>query len=623
MCLGTTVTCRSCRRDAIIFYPGGRCGEVKPFPSWHRIRGHTRRIRRCLDCIRSHRDALSQTLERENALFRRDYRRMKSLRQYSRGERSHPLPDEEVHLQSNGEFRLQRDDLLPAEDIHLQTDEVFTADRDHPIIISSPSPISAEDQRRMDEFAAYVRADREANLRPAEELTSGQSTTQIDYWGEYQAGRRLHPYDHGSTDGQLELLIFHTEAQLHPQDEILASIEERMEECYQRQADIDATGRAISAEDQGYTYGLIRFAFDNQQAIYHETESVENDLDVAEYEPLPAHEEAADYREHEEPEISFYEWTLRSYEEDPSHNSHCSTESALKEDLDHYEWYLFQYSTELQANDFRRRRAEISNRLYDFGPGNLDGLPFQQWLAAENQLREIHGMNQATCQTEVLEQYWQEVLYYECNEIQEEYFRSRIRYFEDNRREFYGHAHDEHCPMIDRLRSLRKDTEKMMDWADEQHPQLFSVQWKLGQICKISTRCIAIEVEPSDEQWQHMLEVGREAVRQMRETHHAVSQVPTTREVSWNELYSQLSQGWEAQHDTAIGDVDESEAEDEEPPRVRSNFPAQDSRGEFDEVAESDEPGAWLDFNQGEATPQWSSCGELGEYGDEGNEEDL
>jgi hypothetical protein len=39
MCLGTVVACRSCQREAILFYPGGRCGEVEPFPSWHRICG--------------------------------------------------------------------------------------------------------------------------------------------------------------------------------------------------------------------------------------------------------------------------------------------------------------------------------------------------------------------------------------------------------------------------------------------------------------------------------------------------------------------------------------------------------------------------------------------------------
>jgi hypothetical protein len=114
MCLGTTVACRSCQREAILFYPGGRCGEVEPFPSWHRIRGHFRRIRRCHDCIQSHQGALRR--EREN--FIRDSRRAKSLRQYFRGERAHPLPDEEYHLRSQGRYRLERFDLVF--DVHSQ-----------------------------------------------------------------------------------------------------------------------------------------------------------------------------------------------------------------------------------------------------------------------------------------------------------------------------------------------------------------------------------------------------------------------------------------------------------------------------------------------------------------------
>ena len=31
MCLGTVVVCRSCQREVIFFYPGGKCGEVSRF----------------------------------------------------------------------------------------------------------------------------------------------------------------------------------------------------------------------------------------------------------------------------------------------------------------------------------------------------------------------------------------------------------------------------------------------------------------------------------------------------------------------------------------------------------------------------------------------------------------
>ena len=195
MCLGTTATCRSCKREAIRFYPGGRCDEVKPFPAWHRIRGHTRRVRRCPDCIRTHEDSFSDELEERNARFRRVYRRMKTFNRYCRGEQANPLPDDE-----------------------------FTRDRDHPVIVDGESS-NGRNERRMDgtsqhmlrrhSFAFRQHFSPPTNTMPTQvsftqEVVAEHNSTQIDHLGEYQAFRRLYPFD--STAAMEELAVFRAEA---------------------------------------------------------------------------------------------------------------------------------------------------------------------------------------------------------------------------------------------------------------------------------------------------------------------------------------------------------------------------------------------------------------------------
>ncbi len=171
MCLGTTVICRSCRRGAVRFYPGGRCGEMKPFPAWHRIRGHTRRVRRCPDCIRTHEDSFSDELEEINARFRRVYRRMKTFNRYCRGERANPLPEEE-----------------------------FTRDQVHPVIFDGESS-NGRNGRRIEDSTDQVSLGRETfafrqhftslhddiptQVSFEKEPVSVLSSNQCDYWREY------------------------------------------------------------------------------------------------------------------------------------------------------------------------------------------------------------------------------------------------------------------------------------------------------------------------------------------------------------------------------------------------------------------------------------------------------
>jgi hypothetical protein len=63
--------------------------------------------------------------------------------------------------------------------------------------------------------------------------------------------------------------------------------------------------------------------------------------------------------------------------------------------------------------------------------------------------------------------------------------------------------------------------------------------------------------------------MGREAVRQMRES---IRQEPATRDVNWNQLFAQLSEGWEVQDHSAVDDMDETDAEDETTPSLHSRF---------------------------------------------------
>ncbi|PMD12147.1 hypothetical protein NA56DRAFT_37980, partial [Hyaloscypha hepaticicola] len=582
MCLGTTITCRSCRREDIRFYPGGKCGEVKPFPAWHRIRGHTRRVRRCPECIRIRDYSFPDELEERNARFRRVYRRMKTLNRYCRGEQANPLPDEE-----------------------------FARYLEHPVIIDEEHGLG-QNERRMDEPSQHVLRRDSFPLRRhfgqppngifTQEAATVHNSTQIASWREYQAGQRFHAFN--SLAAVEEPRVFRAEAELHSEDAVLARTVEHMEPCIRRQERVEAIEEVNDADL------LIRDSFDTHMGLYRSPECQEEVLNADEDDRLPDYEdyeETADYyREHEEPEVSFYEWTIRSYEEDETHNVGFPTENALDEDLNHYEWYLRNFGTELQLNDFRLRRAEIANGYFDFISEKFNHVSFQQWLLEYNLRQEIRGQNQVTSTIEALELYWRDVLEDECDELQEEFHRSRTRWFEECRREFYGHARDEYSPLIERLRSLRAECERTTDWNNEHYFNLASVRENMGRICSILTTRIAMEREPTDEQWQRILETGREAVRQMRET---MRQEPATREVNWNQLFAQLSEGWEVQHHSAVGDMDESEAEDVRTPRLHSRFLQQAPVAELDDYSEGEEVESWQDCSHEEAEPEWSSIG--------------
>ena len=590
MCLGTTVTCRSCKREAVCFYPGGRCDEVKPFPAWHRIRGHTLRVRRCPDCIRTHEDSFSDDLEERNARFRRVYRRMKTFNRYCRGEQANPLPDDE-----------------------------FNRNRDPPVTIDGERSLG-QNERMTDESTQQIRLRRESldfgqhfssphdgmptQIPFAQGAVSLRNSAQIDYLGEYQAFRRLYPFD--STAAMEELAVFRVEAELHPDDTVLARIVEHMEQCIERQERIEATDE-VNDVDLLYIYGIIRDMFDTQMGRYRSPECCE-EVDVDEDDPLPDYEddeETADYyREHEEPEVSFYEWTIRNYEANETYNIGFPTEDALDQDLNHYEWYLSNHSTQLQLNDFRLRRAEIANSYYEFNSEKFNHISFQQWLVDYNLRQEVRGQTQVTSAIEALELYWDEILKDECDELQEEFHRSRTLWFEEYRREFYGHARDEHSPLIERLRGLRAECERIIDWNNEHYYHLASVRENMSHICSILTTRIAMEREPTNEQWQRILEMGREAVRQIRE---AMRHEPATRDVNWHQLFAQLSEGWEVQGDSAIDDMDESETEQERTPRLRSRFLQQAPVTEFDDYSEGEETEPWQDCSHEEAAPEWSS----------------
>ncbi|KAE9372505.1 hypothetical protein N431DRAFT_466749 [Stipitochalara longipes BDJ] len=554
MCQGTVISCRSCRQEAVHFYSGGRCGEAKPFPSWHTIRGHTRKVRRCHNCIQSHRRALVRA--QEDSI--RDARRAKSLGQYLRRERRHPLPDEESHLQSNGNYILQTFDLVSEDGAEVE------ADANQDSITQSPHQVSDAEQ----------------------------DTTEINYWDEYQAGRRLHPFN--NIAAQEEFLFFRSVAQACPENEILALLMDRLEECLARQVHMNMTGRALNVNDQHYVFGHIRFEFDQQMATLSQippgSSGAEYPTGSLQATPIGSNEEDEDYREPEPPEVSFYDWTIRSCQQDTIHNEGLSTQDALERDLDNYDWYLRQYCTDLQANDFRRRRAEIANREYDFDHVNLD-LPFSQWLTIENRVRIRNDTELLTCPIHALDVYCNEVIWEQTQEVRDAFADSRARHFEENRREFYGHTRDEHCQLIERLRGVRANTLQMVSWSEQKLPELINVQINLDQICQILTSRIAMEMEPTEEQWTRTLETGREAVREMKEA----KQVQPDRQNNWRHLYAELTENWDHEFETQVGDVD---GEIQEAPRVCSSFLGQELQGEPEvERSDSSEPGLWLNLD--------------------------
>jgi len=562
MCLGKTITCRSCRRKEIRFYPGGKCGEVEPFQSWHTIRGHTRKVRRCHDCIQSHRR--SQVRAQEDSI--RDARRAKSLRQYFRRERRHTLPDEEVHLQSNGEYVLHSFDLVSEDGAEVEA----VADQNSTAHLSSPQNPDGERD-------------------PAE----------INHWNDYQAGRRLYPFSDTAT--REEFLFFQSVAQRFPENETLALLMNRLEECFARQAHISSTGRSITEDDQQYMFESIRGQLGHQMAQLPMIEPVEPPTESFQAAIIDTDEKDEDYREPEAPEMSFYDWTLRSYEQDSTHNEGLSTQDALEQDLDNYDWYLRRYCTDLQVNDFYRRRMEIASRAFEFDHASLESVPFSQWLAIENRVRVRNGMCLITCPIQALDVFCSEIIWQQSQEVRDSFDDSRAQYFEQNRRDFYDYARDEKGLLIERLRGVTAGTLQMTLWVENNFTHLFNAQKSLDRVCQILTTRVAMEMEPTDEQWAEMLQAGQDAVKEIKE-----QQKQPVRENNWRNLYSQLTANWDHEFETQVGDVDDSDGDIHDALRVSSGFLGQEPQGES-QGSDFPEPGEWVDLGSAQADPDWSS----------------
>jgi hypothetical protein len=639
MCLGTTITCKSCRRETIIFYPGGKCGEVEPFPSWHRIRGHWRRIRRCYGCIQIHRRAVY----RENEEYLRHAERAKAVLQYFRGERSHPLPDDELrlcagcalhpdHLLLDGEqdmntnlggesprLRLSGDQSPGGESVQLfngqseqevvefldylglRRDAIHGRDwRITESIVENPECLTPElttpEQETSDGDEVLVVETPET--LPGESNVSEQETRQT-HWREFRAGRRLHPFDR--TGAEREFYIFRATARSHPENTILASVEQCMQQCITRQADIDATAREVTVEDQHYMFGPIALAFDHQQVLSRRFGLTVGFLEAEDddYSPDYRDEEYPECGDLEDQEFSFLQWTSTYYEGNSAYNMEYTTQEALDVDLDNYEWYLRNFGNEIRLDDFIRRHHEISTREFDFDPGYLNAPTFPQWLATENLVRQATGMDNVPSR-EALGLYWAAVINYTPAEIQEAADSARIRHFEETRRELYSHARNERCPLIERLRSLRAQAWQIMAWAHNEYPSLDYVQRSLDATCRFLTARIAIEREPTDEQWSRMQIMGRAAVELLRVT---MTEDSEGREVDWEALLVSMEEDGSEPEVVVVG-LDESDDDVEARVRAYQELRQRQQSG-LDGDSDDSESGVRLDI--GSEGPVFSS----------------
>ena len=480
----------------------------------------------------------SQVRSQEDAI--RDARRAKSLRQYFRRERRHPLPDEEVHLQSNGDYVLQPFDLVS------ENGGEGEADAGQDLTIQFP----------LDEV-----------------VEAEQHSVEDNYWGDYQNGRRLHPFSEiGARD---EFLFFQSVAQASPENETLILLVHRLEECLARQAHISVTGRSITEDDQQYIFENIRIQLDEEVSQLPTIDPAQHLPEPFEAVPINVEEEEEDYREPEAPEMLFYDWTLRSYEQESTHNEGLSTQDALEQDLDNYDWYLRRYCTDLQVNDFQQRRVEIATRAFEFDHPNLESLPFSEWLAVENQVRVRNGMERIERPVQALDIFCTEVIWQQSQEVRDAFADSRARHFEENRREFYGHARDDKCPLLERLKDVRARTLKMMSWVEDNLPDLLTAQTSLDRICCILTTRIAMEVDPTDEQWAEILDTGRKVMEEIKE-----ARKQPDRENNWRNLYSYLTENWDHESETQVGNVDDAEADGEihEALQVSSGFLSEETR---------------------------------------------
>lgn len=488
MCLGTTVTCLSCRKEVFSFYRGGRCGEKKPFPVWHRVRGRQKRIRRCRDCIvHDERAALQESYDyaREVDRAKAALEYLRGLSEYLRGERPCPTYEESPVVPSNVvQTPFDLDSLL---------DSYFDTLSEIRLIADTERALQGHDEH------------------PSRLAPSARQMMQSDNWREYLEGSRLHPFTPSQAERVDELvryMIGH-----NPENMSIHAIYTQMDQCVTLQSNIETTGRELNAEGRLYRFSQIALDLEFQlRLLYAELRGGPVTQRAQEQHSGDDNEED-DYREHEPPEISFQQWAFGQYRHDSTYNIDLSVEEALAVDVEGYEAYLHAYANNLQYSDFANLQRNLPRREFVFDPGELDGLSFSQWFTPEGpQYARHRGLVQLA-----LPDYWREVVTTLAEEIQQAAVRARTFYFEEHRRELYGHARYEHSPLIQRFRVLRAQATDIMEWTRREHPEQLVAYICLEAICTFLTVQIAIEAQPTAQQWQAIRTIAWDAIHALRE----------------------------------------------------------------------------------------------------------
>jgi hypothetical protein len=237
----------------------------------------------------------------------------------------------------------------------------------------------AQDSARAMAVKEYYRGQR-ATPFTDEEARGMELQRSSDIARAYSEGSRLHPFTTALIPRTLESIRIQTAA--FPDDQIMQTIPERFAESLRRQAEIDATGRAITNEDRLYSYTAIQLLLDMQTRL----------LEAQEPSPAPL---SPARRARSSWPIGFQTFTTRHHQENPPDRevNALSPEVDLLEDVQRYIQYLsnprYERGHLRRFNDLFFSSQTNDTRNFDFVPGPNPGnhVPtFREWITSEPSL---------------------------------------------------------------------------------------------------------------------------------------------------------------------------------------------------------------------------------------------
>lgn len=240
--------------------------------------------------------------------------------------------------------------------------------------------------------------------------------------------------------------------------------------------------------------------------------------------------------------LPFHQWVIREYQQ-PYMAWSRTAEEAVDEDMNLYESYLQRNGTQSQINDFRVLRTNVANNTFDFDPpANTHRPSFRMFVTLENERRLRVGQVEMT-RREALREYPRQVLDDDPEEDPgRDFIYVRDHYFEENRRQMYGHARSTYSHTIERLRAARTTyrelvLDSLFHWSNsDQNPVHRTLSTAL--VNSRLRRFIALEENPSVEDWseitaafrsaQSLIDEAEQRVREQLVDEMAQTEIPRT-----------------------------------------------------------------------------------------------